>query len=369
MRYAMIMAGGSGTRLWPMSRAGQPKQLIPFIKGKSLLQVAMDRLDGLVPPDKIFICAGESHRQAIFEGIDGLTENQFLGEPTGRDTVNAVGYSAAVIGRNDPDAVIAVFTADHIIEPVPPFQKLVKTGYELAESNPDTMVTFGVVPTEPATGYGYLQLGDPVNGNKAFHVQKFKEKPPEATAREYFDAGAERYLWNSGMFVWPAKTLMKCIQRYEPTNHEGITRITDAWDTDRRDAVLNEVYPQLKKISVDFAVMQPVTEDPDPPAKVLAVPVPPSIAWLDVGSWPAYADTCPKDENNNALAADQHLLLDCNNTLVASSDPDHLVTAIGCDNLVIIHTPRATLVCPADQAQKIKEMHKQVGEEYGAEKL
>ena len=369
MRYAMIMAGGSGTRLWPMSRAGQPKQLIPFIGGKSLLEVTMDRLDGLVPPQQIYICAGQAHREAIFDGVSGLTDNQYLGEPTGRDTLNAVGFSAAVIGRSDPDAAIAVFTADHIIEPVAPFQELVRTGYELAEGADPTLVTFGVTPTEPATGYGYLQLGEEIDRGRAFKVDRFKEKPDGPTAQQYFDAGPQRYLWNSGMFVWRASTLMDCIAQYEPANHEGLTRIADAWGGDRQQAVLDEVYPKLKKISVDFAVMQPVTRDADPPARVAAVVMPKSINWLDVGSWPAYADTCDKDDDNNALAAEKNLLMGCSNTLVASSDPQHLVTAIGCQDLVIIHTLRATLVCPADQAQKIKDLHALVGEKFGPEML
>ncbi len=369
MRYAMIMAGGTGTRLWPMSRGDQPKQLIPFIRDKSLLEVAIERLAGLVPDQQIYICAGESHRKAITHAIPQLPSERYLGEPIGRDTLNAAGFSAAVIAATDPDAVIAVFTADHVIEPVAPFQELVRTGFELVQREQDTLVTFGVTPTEPATGYGYLQLGQPVGDTGAFTVKRFREKPDTATALQFYDAGPEKYLWNSGMFVWKASTLMRCIQRYEPATHESLSEVADAWGTDRQQKVIHDVYPSLKKISVDFAVMQPVTKDPDPPARVVAVPMPASIAWLDVGSWPAYAETCDRDDDGNALAANRHLLMGCTNTLAASSDPDHLVAAIGCDDLVIIHTPRATLVCPADQAQKIKDLHQQVGERYGQEML
>lgn len=365
MRYAMIMAGGSGTRLWPMSRAALPKQLIPFIHGKSLLEIAVDRLAGLVPPEQIYICAGEGHQQAIFKGIEGFTPDRFLGEPTGRDTLNAVGFSAAAIAKTDPDAVIAVFTADHVIEPVDRFQRIVSQGYALAESDDPTLVTFGIAPTHAATGYGYLQLGSAITGHPAFVVDKFQEKPDEPTAQQYHKAGPDHYLWNSGMFVWKAATLLDCIKRYEPTVHTGLTRIADAWGSDQQSAVLHEVYPELKKISIDYAVMQPASADPQ--VRVAAVPM--ALTWLDVGSWPAFAETCPKDEHDNALGTPKHLLLDSQNNLVASSDPDHLIATIGCEDLIIIHTPDATLVCPADRAQDIKKLHEQIGQQFGKQWL
>jgi len=352
MRHAVIMAGGSGTRLWPMSRANLPKQLIPFINGKSLLQLACDRLDGLVPEQNRNICAGLAHATLMPRNLP------FLGEPVGRDTLNAVGFSAAVIAKRDPDAVIAVFTADHIIEPVNKFQKIVDHGYRLAEQSPNTLVTFGITPTAAATGYGYLQLGKPID-ESARVVEQFKEKPDATTAQRYFDAGPTRYLWNSGMFVWRAATLLDCIRRYHPDNHAGLMKIAGAWDTPRRDAVLAEVFPTLKKISVDFAVMEPASRDPQ--VRVAAVPMP--LKWLDVGSWPSFAETCPKDTNGNALGGGQSLLMDSQRTLVASSDPKHLIATIGCDDLIIIHTPDATLVCRKDTAETIKELHKQLGKE------
>jgi mannose-1-phosphate guanylyltransferase len=359
----MIMAGGSGTRLWPMSREALPKQLIPFIGGKSLLQIAAERLDGLVPPPQRSVCAANKHRAVIQQSLLAFGGDRFFGEPCGRDTLNAVGFSAAVLARHDPDAVIAVFTADHIIEPVDEFQRIVASGYEIAERFPNTLVTFGIAPTGPATGYGYLQLAAPLVGSARI-VEQFKEKPDAATAQGYFAAGPDRYLWNSGMFIWRADTLLDCIRRYLPENHASLMRIASAWDTPQRDAVLEEVYPTLKKISVDFAVMEPASRDPK--VRVAAVPMP--LKWIDVGSWPFFAQTCPRDANGNATAA-RHLLRRTKNTLVASNDPKHLIATIGCEDLIVIHTPEATLVCRADHAEAIKEMHKLVGEQFGSEYL
>ena len=362
MRYALIIAGGSGTRLWPMSRASLPKQLIPFINGKSLLQIAFERLNGLVPVENRYICAAQSHADVITRTLEGFSSEQFLGEPVGRDTLNAVGFSAAVITARDPDAVIAVFTADHIIKPVDEFLQMVEHGFKLAEERLNTLVTFGIEPTAPATGYGYLQLGEPLDGS-ARVVEEFKEKPEMPAALEYFAAGPTRYLWNSGMFVWKGSTLLECIRRYEPETCYGIHKIGAAWGSPERNAVLASTFPTLKKISVDFAVLEPASRDPA--ICVAAVPMP--LSWIDVGSWPMFAETCPHDGQGNSIAAARSILLETKNTLVASNDPKHLITTIGCDDLIIVHTPEATLVCRKDCAESIKELQKKVGEQFGNE--
>ena len=360
MRYAVIMAGGSGTRLWPMSRAELPKQLIPFIDGRSLLEVAYDRFGDLVPVEHRLVCAGQRHRDVILSAMPTLDDASFLGEPMGRDTLGAVGFSAAVLVNRDPDAVIGVFTADHLIQPENEFQRIVSQGFDLVDQEPNTLVTFGITPTGPATGFGYLELGAPLT-DSARIVKVFREKPPLDQAEQYFQSGPEHYLWNSGMFVWRAQTLLDCIRRYEPDVWEKLTVIGEAWDTPSRDEVLNRVFPELKKISVDYAVMEPASRDES--VQVAAVPM--DLSWLDVGSWPSFAETRSRDENGNALATDHHELLDSSNCLVASSDPDHLITTIGCQDLIVIHTDNATLVCRADMAEKIKDLQKQVEERFG----
>jgi mannose-1-phosphate guanylyltransferase len=358
MRYAMIMAGGSGTRLWPMSRKQRPKQLLPLIGGKSLLQIAVDRLAGLIPDERIYICAGDMHRAAILSEVRGAAGDRYLGEPVGRDTLNAVGFAAAALVRQDPDAVIAVFTADHLIEPVERFGAVVDRGYRIAESHPGpgALVTFGIRPTHAATGYGYLELGEQVDG--AFVVDQFKEKPDAATAQRYVDAGPDKYLWNSGMFVWKAATLLRCIEKFAPENFAGLTRIGEAFNTNDRDKVITEVYPTLPKISVDFAVMEPASKDD----AVAVIAVPMDLTWLDVGSWPAFAQTCEKDAAGNAVAAPRSIALDSRNNVIATGDADHTIALLGCDDLIVIHTPDATLICPRNRAEDIKRLHDQLGD-------
>jgi mannose-1-phosphate guanylyltransferase len=366
MRYALIMAGGSGTRLWPMSRGDRPKQLIPFLEGKSLLEIAFDRLEGLIDRANRYVCAGRRHEQIILSEMPGLEKRNFFGEPVGRDTLNAVGLGAAVLVAKDPDAIIAVFTADHLIEQAEEFRRFVTQGFALVERAPNTLVTFGIAPTSPATGYGYLELGaKSADADFAWNVHNYKEKPPLDLARQYLAAGPSRYLWNSGMFVWRADTLLDCIRRYEPPVHEGLLEIASAWNTPQQTAVLEKVFPQLTKISVDFAVMEPASHDPA--VRVAAVPMP--LTWLDVGSWPSYAQTCRRDKHQNALAAGEHILIDSKNCLAASSDPQHLIALVGCENLLVVHTPDATLVCRADQAEQIKELYKQIESRYSGKYL
>ena len=383
MRYALIIAGGSGTRLWPMSTKALPKQLIPFIDGRSLLQIAMERLAGLLPEDRVYVCAGQAHKDVMLERLPGLSEDRFIAEPTGRDTLNAVGLGTGVIAARCPQgpeqATVAVFTADHLIEPVDRFQRIVERGYAVAEASPDTLVTFGIAPTEAATGYGYLQLGQPLpdaaeaTGSDADLddpappriVSEFKEKPARDLAEQYVAAGPAQSLWPSGMFVWNAAPLDRCIARFAPENHAGLRAITDAVGTPGFDTTLGRVFPELKKISVDYAVMEPASRDDD--FNVAAVPMP--LSWLDVGSWPAYAQTLTPREAGNRVTGCRSVRLDANNCLIASDDPDHVVATLGVDDLIVIHTARATLICRKDRAQDIKAVHQAVGEQCGKDYL
>lgn len=362
MEYGVIMAGGSGTRLWPLSRGDTPKQLLPVVRGKSLLQLSYERLRGLLPPERIFVCTGAAHRDAVLANIPELPKDNLLGEPTGRDTANAVGFPAGVLLARDPDAVMAVVTADHVIEPIPEFQQALRTAFDVVKKHPESLVTFGIVPTHGHTGLGYIQRGEPLPGAAgAYRVQAFKEKPDKPTADRYVESG--RYYWNSGMFVWRCDTVMGELKAHLPEAYEGLTKVAQAWSTPQRDAVLNEVYPKLPKISIDYAVMEPAAQQKGR-ARVVTVEMP--VQWLDVGSWPALAETLHLDDHDNAVQTDTFLFVDSDNNIIVSDDPAHLVTTIGVSDMIVVHTKDITLVCPKTEAQRVKDLVGKVKDKYGA---
>ncbi len=354
MRYGMIMAGGSGTRLWPMSRGARPKQLLELFNEQSLLSLSMKRLEGTIDSDKRLICASEQHRQQIQKGLPELSADQFLGEPCGRDTLNAIGLTAAVLHQQDPDAVFLVLTADHIIEPQSAFAEAARQGLRLVEDDPSRIVTFGIRPTHAATGYGYVERGEPIQGfQDAFSAKRFVEKPDLATAEAYLASG--NFDWNSGMFVFNAASFLNAMRAFAPESHAGLIRIASAWNTSERQEVLKEVYPTLPKVSVDYGIMEPTSRDDR--WNVCVVPM--EVHWLDLGSWTSYAQTLDED-SNGCRSNGSAVHLDSRNVLAISDDPNHTITTIGAEDLIVIHTSDATLVLPFKSDQRVKELAQQV---------
>jgi mannose-1-phosphate guanylyltransferase len=355
VRHALVLAGGSGTRLWPYSTAGLPKQLVPLLAGRSLLDVAVERATSVVPADRVWLGAGEQLRAAV-EQVAGLHPERLVVEPSGRDTLPAVALGCAVIAAADPDAVVAVLTADHLVEPLDSFAATLDAGFALAEERDDALVTFGVVPDAPATGFGYLELGDQLSG-QGHVVTCFREKPTLSVAADFLAAGPSRYLWNSGMFVWRAQTLLRAVDAFVPQSAPVLRAMGAAYGTPDWEPLAREAWPTLAKLSIDYGVMEPASTSPD--FTVAALPL--AARWLDVGSWPAYGEALGADEDGNMVGA-RAVLHASRGNVVASSDPEHLVALVGCEGLVVVHTPTATLVMPAADAQRVKELHARVSE-------
>lgn len=355
---AVIMAGGSGTRLWPLSRRARPKQLLRIVEGRSLLSRAFERLRATFAPKDIYVIALAEHVPAIAEELPELPASNLIGEPVGRDTTGAIALAAAILHRDDPETVMGVFTADHLIRPVDRFVEVIRRGYAAVGESPDALVTFGIKPTEPHTGLGYVECGDSV-ASGVWAVNSFKEKPDLATAKQYVASG--KYFWNSGTFVWRTQTILEQIKANQPAIHAAAQKLAGAWHTPEGPSLAAEVYPTLPRISIDYAVMEKMFEPKATAAKVLVVEM--ALDWLDVGHWTALSKVLGAGAGENTSALRRGITLSCKNNVLVCED-DHLIATIGVDDLIIAHSPDATLVCHKDHIDRIKELVANLDEEY-----
>lgn len=346
MRYVVIPAGGAGQRLWPLSRHNMPKQLLNLVGGKTLLRIAYERIAGLVPDEHVLICTGAEFVDAVGEEIPELPPANILGEPVGRDTLNAIGYATAVVHDRDPDAVVGIVASDQLIQPVTVLRQALERAFEIAERRVDALITFGVVPTAPHTGFGYLERGPQLAGSSdVCRVRSFTEKPDRETAETYLASG--RYWWNSGMFVWRASTFLDQLRQLRPDHHRRLTEIVQ--DRERID----ELYPTLEKISVDYAVMEPASRG-ESTADVLAVRLP--ITWHDLGGFEALSSQLPQDESGNAITGTSVLVDSSDNVVINQAEDGRVVAVVGLSGTVIVQTSEITLVCPVTEAERIKEL-------------
>lgn len=345
MRSVVIVAGGAGTRLWPLSRQGMPKQLLPLLGKKSLLRLAFERVVDVVGVENVLVCTGAAFADDVAADLPELPAANILGEPVGRDSLHAMSWPTAVLAHRDPHTTIAVVTADHVIEPVDVFQETLRRAFEVAEDQP-ALVTFGVVPTHAHTGYGYLWRGAEVPGHPGTQqVREFREKPDLATAESYLASGD--YWWNSGMFVWQARHFLTALEQLLPDAHAIVTELA------RHPERLDDLFGQLPKVSVDYAIMEPVSHGRTD-LQVLAVELP--VQWYDIGGFASLAAQLPTDEQGNAVEGLGVLLEATNNLVVNTTTDGHLVATVGLDAHVVVHTDEITLVCPMDQAERIKDL-------------
>jgi len=350
-QFIVIIAGGKGERFWPQSRAPRPKHLLPIVGTTPLLTQTLARVKGLVPAKNIFVLTSAVQAGAVRAVCRGLPAANIVAEPVGRDTAAAVGLAAAMVGARDPHGVFAILPADHVIHDTRAYRADLKVAFAAAGAEP-VMVTIGITPTEPATGFGYIQRGvkwRTVGGREVDRVKRFVEKPKLAVAQKYLASGD--FCWNAGMFVWSVPVVEAALKQHAPELEAGLVPVRAAFAKGRATApVLRKLYPTLPKISVDYALLEKS-------ANVVVLPA--SFDWDDVGAWPAVVKHCVPDAAGNVTRG-AAVVEQGRNNLVFSQD-GHLVTVLGADDLIVIHTPDATLVCPKARAQDLKALIQRVG--------
>jgi mannose-1-phosphate guanylyltransferase len=345
--FAVIMAGGGGTRLWPISRKDRPKQLLPLLGGETLFQSTVSRLSDLFPIDRILVVTVAGQADEMQRQVPAIPLENYLLEPAPRGTASAIGLAATVLQLRDPEAVMAVLPSDHFIRNRDLFHYLLREALEVARKG--YLVTLGITPAFPSSAYGYIQQGERLaEGFKypVYRVRKFIEKPDEVTAQELLRSGD--YSWNSGMFVWRAGAILEEIQRQMPALHSALEKISSVWGSKTRDQVLSSSWSALKPETIDYGIMERAQQ-------VVVLPAG-GLGWNDVGSWETLFDVLFPDMDGNIATIAQHLAVETHNTLVYGHDSDRLIVTIGIDDTVIVDADDVLLVCKSDQAQKVREV-------------
>ncbi len=345
------MAGGGGTRLWPFSRKEKPKQLLPLLGPETLFQSTVSRLEALFPPERILIVTVAEQAREMKDQAPSIPEANYLIEPAPRGTASVVALAAAVLQQRDPLALMAIQTADHHIRNKELFNFLLRSSFDVAEK--DYLVTLGITPTFPSTGYGYIQQGESLSGDykyPVYIVKRFMEKPDEATAQKFLASGD--YSWNSGMFVWKAEAILDEVKRQMPELFKAVSRISSVWDTPKRMDVIEEHWSGLETQTVDYGIMEK--------ARKVAVLPAGGLGWSDVGSWDSLFEVLVPDGDGNIAVNAEHIEIDSRNTLVYSTGGQRLMVTIGLDNIVVVDSGDVVLVCKADQVQRVRDVVEQL---------
>ena len=349
MLHVIILAGGSGTRLWPASRVANPKHLLVFEEQQTLLQATFERVAGLVPLSQIWIVTSQSQIEQIADSLPHFDTGHIWAEPIARNTAASIGLAAVKLRHIDPNAVMVVLPADQIIKPASTFCETLKSAASIVEESPETLVTIGITPTFPATTYGYIRRGDALATEKctAYHVRQFCEKPKLEIAESFYQSG--EYYWNAGIFVWKAETILDLLCRFEPDIGTCLRQIEQSLGTPEENIVTDEVFQKIKSISIDYAVMERAEN---------TVVLESTFDWNDVGTWTAldrlYA--AQRDEHNNLAIDTQVLAIDSTGCTVRCDDPEHLVALVGLQDVVVIKTADATLIARKDQEESVRRI-------------
>lgn len=348
--FVVIIAGGKGERFWPQSRARRPKHLLPIVGDKPMLEQTLDRVASIASRENTFVITSVVQAKAVREVCRGIPTENIIAEPAGRDTAPAVALAAAVVGARDPEGIFAVLPADHVIQDGKAYEADLRAAFAAASAKP-VMVTIGIEPTEPATGFGYIQRGEKwttFEGRSVYHVKRFVEKPSLDVAQGYLASGD--YVWNAGMFVWSVPVVEEALRQHAAELHAGLEPVRKALAKKKPlGAVLKKIYPTLTKISVDYALLEKSTN---------VVVLPSSFDWDDVGAWPAVPRHYAKDTSGN-VSRGLAIIEDGANNIVFSEE-GHLTAVLGASDLIVVHTKDATLVVPKAKAQEIKRLLKRI---------
>ena len=345
--YAVIMAGGGGTRLWPVSRRNRPKQSIPLISQESLFQTTVRRLEGFFPPERIFVVTVADQAVELRQQSPEIPPENFLLEPAPRGTASVVGLAAAVLHKRDPQAAMVILPSDHYIRDRDLFHYILRVAVEVAQN--DYLVTLGIAPTFPSTGYGYIQRGEPLPENfnyPVYSVSRFKEKPAEEAARKMLLTGD--HSWNSGMFIWKTGQILAEFSRQMPELKTTLDQIAAAWGTDSQAETLDLLWGSLKNETIDYGIM----ENAD---KVAVIPAA-GLEWSDIGSWDALFDVILPDPDGNVIVSGKLLPVDTHNSLVYGNGDGRLFVTIGLDDIILVDTGDVLLACHKDRAQEVRRV-------------
>ncbi|MGC9333289.1 MAG: mannose-1-phosphate guanylyltransferase [Anaerolineae bacterium] len=344
--YAVIMAGGIGSRLWPRSRSATPKQFLDLVSAQTMLQETVERIVPLVPLQRVLVVVGEEHRDTVLEQVPGLPEENIVLEPGPRGTAPCIGLAGVALQQRDADATMAVFPADHRIADAAGFRKAIVAADQVAQEG--YLVTLGIEPDHPHTGYGYIQRGSQLGkftDMDAYQVVRFTEKPDEDQAKAFVDSG--EYYWNGGIFIWRTETILGEMEGLLPNLYTELEKVAGAWSTPRRQEVLSSAWEQVPQTTIDYGIMEQAS-------RVATVPV--DIGWDDVGNWATLSTLLESDEEGNVIRGRGKVALRSAKGTYIYASAGRMIAAVGLEDFVVVDTHDALLICPKEEAQAVRDV-------------